>query len=135
MQYAIEHRAHQRFEGTAPITIQFPATKERHNGMMFNYSRQGIYLETDIDCRPGQDIVILVEDPPYAPNSCIHRAEIMWSKELLDAVVFYRYAAGAKFEHAISYSHDDKGLSEKNRSGFDRRSGQDRRLSPDDRRK
>jgi hypothetical protein len=135
VQSAIEKRIHQRIEAAAPIAIQFPAIKDPHNGMMFNYSRKGIYLETNVNCRPGQDVVILVENPPYASNPCIHRAEIMWSKEMSDAVVFYHYAAGARLDHAIDLPLDHLNLIEKKRSGVDRRNGQDRRSNPDDRRK
>ena len=135
MQNAIEKRIHQRFEGAAPVTIQIPATKDHHNGMMFNYSQQGIYLETDIDCRPGLDVVILVKNPPYASNSCLHSAKIIWSKELVDPVVFYRYATGARLDHIIGIPIDHMDLIKKNRSGVDRRSGLDRRRNPDPRRK
>lgn len=103
--------------------------------MMFNFSRQGMYIETDVDCLPGEDIDIVVEDPPYASGPCLHRAEIMWSKELFDPVVFYRFSAGAKFDLTINYSLDRSNLPVKKRSGEDRRSGRDRRNGHRTRRK
>ena len=129
-----EKRHCHRFEHETPIIIQ-TRNENRHSGRMFNFSKDGMYIETDMECRPGQEVTIVVEDPPYGQGPYLHRAEIRWACELPGAVEFYRFGCGAQWDFVADYSLDRSDLSVQPRSGVDRRSGRDRRSGVHCRRK
>jgi len=130
-----EKRHNRRFEHETPIIIKAHRTKNCFSGRMYNFSKKGMYIETDVECRPGEEISIVVEDPPYGSGPYLHQARVKWSKELSEAVVFYRFACGAKYDLTVDYSLNRSGLPVKKRTGNDRRSGHDRRGGESDRRR
>ena len=122
-----ERRKERRFGHQTPVLIQPLQGRRWYNGSMFNFSRKGMYVETEFNGRPGQKIAIVVEQPPYGNGPFLHRARINWTKELTDAVVLYRYGCGVAYDMTVDYSLDRSALPIQIRSGADRRSGQDRR--------
>ena len=122
-----ENRNHKRFDHETPIVIQTEMSNDCHGGHMFNFSREGIYFESDFECNPGDEIEIVVEDPPYGHGPYLHKAVVKWAKELNEAVVLYRFGCGTQYQATIDYSIDRSRLPIKMRSGEDRRSGRDRR--------
>lgn len=123
---AKEKRHCRRFDHETPIIIR-TQNDTCHSGRMFNFSQDGMYIETDMQCCPGQEVSIVVEDPPYGRGPFLHRAEIKWSRELSEAVEFYRFGCGAQWDLTVDYSLDRSRLPFHRRSGGDRRSGRDRR--------
>jgi hypothetical protein len=123
-----ENRLHRRFEHEAQIIVQSRRTRgDCFSGRMYNFSKDGLYIETDFAGKPGDEITIMVENPPYGSGPYLHRAEVKWSAELPDAMVFYRYGMGAQYDLTVDYSLHRSELPFKKRSGEDRRTGQDRR--------
>lgn len=123
---AKEQRHCRRFEHETPIIIQ-TQNNGCHSGRMFNFCKDGMYIETDMECCPGQEVAIVVEDPPYGRGPFLHRAQIRWSRELTEAVEFYRFGCGAQWDVTVDYSLNRSKLPFRRRSGHDRRSGKDRR--------
>jgi hypothetical protein len=67
------------------------------NGMMINYSRGGLCLETDSLFKPGAEVFIAIEDSPFDDVTIGHdfyRAVIRHRSELDDS--FYCYGYGAE---------------------------------------
>ena len=130
-----ERRKEKRFSHQTPVLIRRPRQPRWYNGTMFNFSRRGMYIETELGGAPGEQISIMVENPPYGNGPYLHRARIRWAKELADAVVFYPYGFGVKYDVTVDYSLDRSSLPIQPRSGKDRRSGRDRRRGTDCRRR
>ncbi len=122
-----EKRRKRRFRCQTPVLVTHRQGKKWFNGAMFNFSRKGMYIETECNCRPGEVISIVVEEPPYGNGPCLHKARIRWVRELSDAVVFYRYGCGVGYNKTVDYSLNRSSLPIQPRSGNDRRSGRDRR--------
>ncbi|KPJ78825.1 MAG: hypothetical protein AMJ54_01705 [Deltaproteobacteria bacterium SG8_13] len=130
-----ERRKEQRLRYQAPVLIQPQRGKRWYNGSIFNFSRRGMYIETEFNGRSGQKLSILVQKPPYGSGPYLHRARIRWAKELPDAVVLYRYGCGVDYYMTVDYSLDSSSLPIQPRSGEDRRSGRDRRKAEESRRR
>ena len=122
-----ERRKEKRLPYQTPVLIQPKRASKWYNGSMFNFSSKGMYIETEFSGRFGQQLSILVEEPPYGNGLFLHRARIRWTVELLDAVVLYRYGCGVHYFMTVDYSKDRSSLPIQIRSGNDRRSGSDRR--------
>ena len=129
-----EKRNELRYAHETSIIINVHRTENSHSGRMYNFSKKGMYIETDFECRPGDEISIVVEDPPEGSGPYLHETQVKWSKELSESVVFYRFACGTKIVRTVDYSHDRRALPFKKRTGEDRRSGNDRRDGKNDRR-
>ncbi len=93
-----ERRANKRVDHEAPITQENLESGIFYSSRMYNYSKNGLYFESDIDLKTGEEIFIGIENSPYAPKSgvyeCYH-AIVMWRKELKNST--YNYAYGVKF--------------------------------------
>lgn len=125
-----ERRKERRLAYQTPLLLRPLRGRKWYNGSMFNFSRKGMYIETEFNGRPEQQISIVVEKPPYGGGPNLHSARIRWTKELTDAVVLYRHGCGVFYDTTVDYSLDRSALPIRIRSGKDRRSGQDRRKGP-----
>ena len=87
-------RASERFNCEAPVIIENCETGANYDGSLYNYSRDGMYLELDYPFKPGTKIRILIEKEmsPSPLNSC--RAKVVWCEEIPGAVVLYNYGIG-----------------------------------------
>ena len=69
---------------------------------MFNYSKEGLYFETDTFITPGKEIFIGIAKSPYSPGTSkyeCHRVQVKWIKELYESS--YRYGYGVKHHDPI----------------------------------
>ena len=130
-----ERRKERRLRYQTPVLIQPQQEGKWYNGSMFNFSRKGMYIETEFDGRSGQKVSIFVEAPPNGTGPCLHRACIRWAQELAEAVVLYPYGCGAESVMTVDYSLARSSPPVQPRSGEDRRNGSDRRKGPACRRK
>jgi hypothetical protein len=72
---------------------------------MFNYSKSGLYFESDTFISPGKEIFIGISGSPYAPEAntyqC-HRVQVKWLKELYNSP--YRYGYGVEHHDPVECS-------------------------------
>lgn len=65
---------------------------------MYNYSKDGLYFESDTKLNPGEEIFIGIENSPYCPSpevyECYH-AVIRWREDKKDSN--YKFGYGVKF--------------------------------------
>jgi Tfp pilus assembly protein PilZ len=65
---------------------------------MYNYSKDGLYFESDTKLSPGEEIFIGIENSPYHPDpgvyECYH-ATIRWREEKKDSA--YKFGYGVRF--------------------------------------
>jgi len=93
----LENRDTARIDHTSSLKVQDIASEKIYKARMFNYSKEGIYFESDSVLNPGIQIYIGIQNSPYASLPDVleyHRAQIMWRKELKRS--FFRYGYGVK---------------------------------------
>ncbi len=89
-----ERRENARIDQISPLKIKNLKTDKIHNARMFNYSKNGLYFESDSILQTGDQIYIGIQDSPYAPSTGVleyYRAEIRWHKKLKDSYFEYGY--------------------------------------------
>jgi hypothetical protein len=96
MKTSPEQRVTNRFKLKAPIMLLTKDSYTDYNNsktyytpaVMYNYSTQGIYFESDYALQPGSDIHIKVEDQPKGSHAIgadkCYKAKIKWCKEIAD---------------------------------------------------
>ena len=92
-----EQRDDTRFYHEAIIMIEHYPKGKYYEGRMFNYSRGGMYYESDFAPKPGTDIFIGIEESPCSSGHDVYRARVMWVKELPDKASFFYYGIGVKY--------------------------------------
>lgn len=93
----LENRDSARLDHVSSLQIQDVASGKIHKARMFNFSKEGIYFESDSVLNAGMQIYIGIQNSPYASLPDVleyHRAEIMWRKKLKDS--FFRFGYGVK---------------------------------------
>jgi hypothetical protein len=90
-----EKRRSPRFDHAALVRIKVPQSEKLYNAIMVNYSREGMYIESDsfFDC--GLQVKIGVKNSPYAsaPDTIEYfRGVILWRQEL--DLSYYHFGYG-----------------------------------------
>ena len=86
-----------RMVHNSAIQVQDIDSGKIHKARMFNYSKEGVYFESDSVLKPGTQIYIGIQDSPYAAMPDVleyHLAHIIWQKKLKDS--FFRFGYGVK---------------------------------------
>jgi hypothetical protein len=109
----LERREDARIDQISPLKIKSLKSGKVHNARMFNYSKNGLYFESDSVLHTADQIYIGIQDSPYASSSGVleyYRAEIRWHKKLKDSYFEYGYGVrfGAPKNRQISRKIDPK---------------------------
>jgi Tfp pilus assembly protein PilZ len=97
----LERRKSVRIDHIAPLKVKNLKSGKIYKARMFNYSKNGLYFETDSVLHTGDQIYIGIQDSPYAASSGVleyYRAEIMWGKKLKNS--YFEYGYGIQFHAA-----------------------------------
>ena len=97
MEKNLERRENARIDQISPLKIKSLNSGKIHNARMFNYSKNGLYFESDSVLQTGDQIYIGIQDSPYAASTGVleyYRAEIRWHKKLKDS--FFQYGYGVE---------------------------------------
>ena len=93
-----ENRDNARIKYKSPVTIENLKAGIIYQARMLNYSKYGLYFETDSLLRLGAEVFIGIEYSPYADSKdtyeCL-RAKIMWRRELPTS--YFRYGYGVRY--------------------------------------
>ena len=93
-----EKRSDNRTDFKLPITVE-DSSGIIYKARMVNYSRSGVYIETDWLLRPGTEIYIEMEKSPYASDTFDlperYRSVILWHARLKNS--FYSYGYGVRY--------------------------------------
>ena len=90
----LENRADVRLQHSARIVLENFEGGVMYEARMVNYSKKGLYFETDFYLAPGIVIFAGINDSPFASQSNVYecyRARIKWRKFLEDSVFDYGY--------------------------------------------
>jgi Tfp pilus assembly protein PilZ len=99
-----ERRDNVRIDQVSALKVKNLKSGKIHNARMFNFSKNGLYFESDSVLHTGDHIYIGIQDSPYASSSGVleyYRAEIRWHKRLKDS--YFDYGYGVELNNA-----DDK---------------------------
>jgi hypothetical protein len=89
-----ENRSDVRLQHSARIVLENFEGGVMYAARMVNYSKKGIYFESDFYLVPGIEIFAGINDSPFASESDVYecyRARIKWRKFLEDSVFDYGY--------------------------------------------
>ena len=97
----LERRKSVRIDHTSAIKVKNLQSGKIYKAKMFNYSKNGLYFESNSVLHSGDQIYIGVQDSPYASEPGVleyYRAQIMWRKKLKDS--YFEYGYGIQFHAA-----------------------------------
>jgi hypothetical protein len=104
----LENRDSARMRHTSSLQVKDLTSGKIHKARMFNYSKDGVYFESDSVLNPGLQIYIGIQNSPYASLPDVleyHRAEIIWRKKLKRS--FFRFGYGVRLA-ALANTQDIK---------------------------
>jgi Tfp pilus assembly protein PilZ len=94
----IQRRKHRWIHFEAFISHDILSDEVVHTDKMFNFSKDGLYFESDQNIEPGDDIYIGIGYPPHRSSDNIQLlfgVEVVWRKDLKNSP--YHYGFGTKF--------------------------------------
>ena len=93
-----ENRNNARYEFESPVSIENLKAGIIYQARMLDYSKKGLYFETDSLLRLGEEVFIGIEYSPYSESQDTYecmRAKIMWRRELPTS--HFKYGYGVRF--------------------------------------
>jgi hypothetical protein len=94
-------RASARRNCQAAVTIEEPYAHTRHDATIYNFSRSGMYLESEHTLQIGIGALIYINNysssAPPPENLKKYFTQVIWVKKISGVVVFNRYGIGVKF--------------------------------------
>jgi hypothetical protein len=97
MELSPDQRANMRFRHEAAIMFENYPSGKYYEGKMFNYSRGGMYFESNFAPAIGTEIFIGIENSPYTSGHDVYRAKVVWQKRLKDAQSLFLHGVGVKY--------------------------------------
>jgi len=97
MELSRDQRADARFRHEAAIMFENYPSGTYYDGKMFNYSRGGMYFESNFAPEIGTEIFIGVENSPYTAGHDVYRAKVIWQIRLKDAQSLFFHGVGVKY--------------------------------------
>ena len=94
---SIERRKHNRLNQRCTIMLADEQTDHYCYAQLCNISGDGMYLETEIRFKPGAEIDIHFDKPPFRSAPKKYRAIIKWCKPLVDPGSISSYGVGVKY--------------------------------------
>jgi hypothetical protein len=96
---AVEYkRASERFEVQAPVMIEDFRSGFHYNGVIYNYSADGVYLESTYAPRPGRRLRLHVDGVRDIFTTPSYLAEVRWRRSLPGATTaLYSFGFGLKY--------------------------------------
>ena len=92
-----ELRSSERFHLKTPVTVEDNRTGYRYDGTMSNYSKSGMYLESDYAPRPGRKIHIKINKLSNVSSPRNYFAEVRWRRPLSRGSSTWAYGTGVKY--------------------------------------
>jgi hypothetical protein len=97
MESSPDQRADKRFRHEASIMYEHYPSGRYHEGKMFNYSRGGMYFESNFAPEIGTEIFIGIENSPYTSGHEVYRATVIWHVRLDDNTSLFFHGIGVNY--------------------------------------
>ena len=97
MVHYAEKRANPRMSCKVPATIEELKDSFLYRARLVNYSKNGMFLETDVILEPEAEIAIGLEDSPFASRESssdapvCYRANVKWQKSIRGSIFNFGY--------------------------------------------
>jgi hypothetical protein len=111
-----EKRSCARLAHQATIKLESFEVGVMHEARMYNYSKSGLYFESDFYLVPGTEIYIGIGNSPYASQAGVYecyRSVIKWRKFLEQSQFDYGYGIEIKGRVPCRQKHKEAGESRK----------------------
>ena len=98
MKLDTERRRYKRFRYEALISHDVSTNGNIYPGKMFNFSKGGLYFESEQAFYPGEDLFVTLAihaDSPGKDTQLLFEVRVLWHKEVEDSPLCYGY--GGKF--------------------------------------
>ena len=106
-----ENRNNARIDYRSPVMIENLKAGIIYQARMLNYSKHGLYFETDSLLQLGEEVFIGIEYSPYSDSQdtyeCL-RSTIMWRKKLPTSHFNYGYGVKYSFDYDKQKSRDER---------------------------
>lgn len=106
-----ENRNNARIDYKSPVMIENLKAGIIYKARMLNYSKHGLYFETDSLLRVGDEVFIGIEYSPYSESQeayeCL-QSKIMWSKKLSTSHFNYGYGVKYRIDYDKQKSRDNR---------------------------
>jgi hypothetical protein len=86
-----------RFNLEAAVVLEDFRTGFCYDGILYNYSSDGVYFECGYAPRPGRRIYMNVAGLPDIFALQVYIVEIKWRRPLPESASFHPYGVGAKY--------------------------------------
>ena len=96
-----EQRNAMRLKHTTNIRLENFSAQTHYEAQMHNYSRGGMYFESDYAPLPGTEIYIGIEKSPYDSSPDMYRAQVRWRQKLHQQDSQYTFGVGVKYYYPI----------------------------------
>ena len=96
-----EQRDATRVKHKANILLENFPSGSHYPAKMYNYSRGGLYFESDYAPLPGTEIYIGIEISPYDFGPDMYRAKVQWRKALSVQESKYAFGVGVKYHYPV----------------------------------
>jgi hypothetical protein len=90
-----------RYKRKTKILLESYPNGAYYQAKMINFSRGGMYFESDYAPLPGTEIYIGIENSPYDFGADVYRAQVRWRKQLSNERSKFAYGVGVKYNHPI----------------------------------
>ena len=90
-------RNSQRFEIQCPVMIEDFRTGFYYNGIIYNYSTDGVYVESDYAPRPGRKIRLKFNGARNIFETDLRLAEIRWRRSVAEKESTYSFGIGMQY--------------------------------------
>ena len=97
MESSPDQRADKRFRHEASIMYEHYPSGRYHEGRMFNYSRGGMYFESNFAPEIGAEVFIGIENSPHTAGHDVYRAKVIWHVRLNDPNSLFFHGIGVKY--------------------------------------
>lgn len=96
-----EQRDTTRVNHKASIMLENLPAGSNFEAKMYNYSRGGMYFESDYAPLPGTEIYIGIVKSPYDSGPDLYRAQVRWRRQLPGQDSQYTFGVGVKYHYPI----------------------------------
>jgi hypothetical protein len=97
MESSPDQRATRRFHHETAIMYEHYPSGRYFEGKMYNFSRSGMYFESNFAPEVGTEIFIGVENSPYTSGHDVYRAKVIWHARLEAGNSFFFHGIGVKY--------------------------------------
>ena len=92
-----DHRTAPRCRHETAIMYEHYHSGRYFEGKMLNYSRGGMYFESNFAPGIGTEVFIGVENSPYTAGHDVYRAKVIWHVKLEGAESLFSHGIGVKY--------------------------------------